>query len=138
MEKCKYNNADYSGIDICEYDRDINSDRNKERWFIYKNHKYNDKDSRDKKRVGPLQIGYTNKTIEPTTYGMSFYYNTSNSMYHIDVNNPNITYNDTSAMTIYGDLSVHGNINILDINGCNFNFNMRGVSSQLQKVEIPN
>ena len=75
----KYNNADYSGIDICEYERDINSDRNKERWFIYKNHRYNDVDSRDVKRIGPLQIGYTNKTIEPTSYGMSFYYDTVKS-----------------------------------------------------------
>ena len=44
----KFNNADYSGIDICEYDRDFNSDRNKERWFIYKNHKNNHKDTRNK------------------------------------------------------------------------------------------
>jgi len=131
----KYNNADYSGIDICEYERDLNSDRNKEKWFIYKNHKYNDVDSRDIKRVGPLQIGYTNKTIEPTSYGMSFYYDTAKSKYHIDVNNPKVSYNDDSAMTVYGDLSVHGNINILDNYGCNFNFNFKGVTAQLEKVD---
>ena len=131
----KYNNADYSGIDICEYERDLNSDRNKEKWFIYKNHKYNDIDSRDVKRVGPLQIGYTNKTIEPTSYGMSFYYDTVKSKYHIDVNNPKVSYKDDSAMTIYGDLSVHGNINILDNYGCNFNFNFKGVTAQLEKVD---
>ena len=131
----KYNNADYSGIDICEYERDLNSDRNKEKWFIYKNHKYNDVDSRDVKRVGPLQIGYTNKTIEPTSYGMSFYYDTAKSKYHIDVNNPKVSYNDDSAMTVYGDLSVHGNINILDNYGCNFNFNFKGVTAQLEKVD---
>jgi len=131
----KYNNADYSGIDICEYERDLNSDRNKEKWFIYKNHKYNDVDSRDVKRVGPLQIGYTNKTIEPTSYGMSFYYDTVKSKYHIDVNNPKVSYNDDSAMTVYGDLSVHGNINILDNYGCNFNFNFKGVTAQLEKVD---
>jgi hypothetical protein len=130
-----FNNADYSGIDICEYDRDINQDRNKEKWFIYKNHKYNDLDARDYMRIGPLQIGYTNKTIEPTSYGMSFYYDPLSSKYHIDVNNPKVSYDDKSAMTIYGDLNVHGNVNILDNEGCNFNFTMKALSSNLQKVD---
>ena len=129
------NNADYSGIDICEYDRGIEQDRNKDKWFIYKNHKYNDLDARDFMRVGPLQIGYTNKTIEPTSYGMSFYYDTATSKYHIDVNNPKVSYEDNSAMTIYGDLNVHGNINILDNEGCNFNFTMKVLSSNLQRVD---
>ena len=131
----KKNNADYSGIDICEYEKDLNSDRNKERWFIYKNHKFCDLDCRDIKRVGPLQIGYTDKTIEPTSYGMSFYYDTEKSKYHIDVNNPKVKYDDDSAMTIYGDLSVHGNINILDNYGCNFNFNLKALSTNLEKVD---
>jgi hypothetical protein len=130
-----FNNADYSGIDICEYDRDINQDRNKEKWFIYKNHKYNDLDARDNMRVGPLQIGYTDKTIEPTSYGMSFYYDPTTSNYHIDVNNPKVSYDDKSAMTIYGDLNVHGNVNILDNEGCNFNFTMKALSSNLQRVD---
>ena len=86
-------------------------------------------------RVGPLQIGYTNKTIEPTSYGMSFYYDTATSKYHIDVNNPKVSYEDNSAMTIYGDLNVHGNINILDNEGCNFNFTMKVLSSNLQRVD---
>ena len=130
-----FNNADYSGIDICEYDRDINQDRNKEKWFIYKNHKYNDLDARDYMRVGPLQIGYTDKTIEPTSYGMSFYYDPASSKYHIDVNNPKVSYDDKSAMTIYGDLNVHGNVNILDNEGCNFNFTMKALSSNLKRVD---
>jgi hypothetical protein len=130
-----FNNADYSGIDICEYDRDINQDRNKEKWFIYKNHKYNDLDARDFMRVGPLQIGYTDKTIEPTSYGMSFYYDPASSKYHIDVNNPKVSYDDKSAMTIYGDLNVHGNVNILDNEGCNFNFTMKALSSNLRRVD---
>ena len=130
-----FNNADYSGIDICEYDRDINQDRNKEKWFIYKNHKYNDLDARDYMRIGPLQIGYTDKTIEPTSYGMSFYYDPASSKYHIDVNNPKVSYDDKSAMTIYGDLNVHGNVNILDNEGCNFNFTMKALSSNLKKVD---
>ena len=130
-----FNNADYSGIDICEYDRDINQDRNKEKWFIYKNHKYNDLDARDYMRIGPLQIGYTDKTIEPTSYGMSFYYDPVSSKYHIDVNNPKVSYEDKSAMTIYGDLNVHGNVNILDNEGCNFNFTMKALSSNLKRVD---
>ena len=130
-----FNNADYSGIDICEYDRDINQDRNKEKWFIYKNHKYNDLDARDYMRIGPLQIGYTDKTIEPTSYGMSFYYDPASSKYHIDVNNPKVSYEDKSAMTIYGDLNVHGNVNILDNEGCNFNFTMKALSSNLKRVD---
>ena len=130
-----FNNADYSGIDICEYDRDINQDRNKEKWFIYKNHKYNDLDARDYMRVGPLQIGYTDKTIEPTSYGMSFYYDPASSKYHIDINNPKVSYDDKSAMTIYGDLNVHGNVNILDNEGCNFNFTMKALSSNLKRVD---
>ena len=124
------NNADFSGIDICEYDRDLNDDRDLERWFIYKNHKFNDVDSRDIRRIGPLQVGYTDKTIEPTTYGMSMYYNSVNSNYHIDFNNPNVSYdfaNEKSniAVSIYGDLDVYGNINIIDNNSNNFNFRLK-------------
>ena len=124
------NNADFSGIDICEYDRDLNDDRDLERWFIYKNHKFNDVDSRDIRRIGPLQVGYTDKTIEPTSYGMSMYYNSVNSNYHIDFNNPNVSYdfaNEKSniAVSIYGDLDVYGNINIIDNNSNNFNFRLK-------------
>lgn len=127
-----HNNADYSGIDICEYDRDLRSDRDLERWFIYKNHKFNDIDARDVARIGPLQIGYTDKTIEPTNFGMSMYYNTQNSNYHVDFNNPNVSYDfldeDTNvAVSIYGDLNVHGNINIIDNNSNNFNVRLKKV-----------
>jgi len=134
------NNADYSGIDICEYDRDLNGSRNLEKWFIYKNHKYNDVDTRDTKRVGPLQFGYTDKTIAPTTYGMSMYYNILNSNYHIDFNNPNVSYDfvdksSNTAVSIYGDLDVYGNINIIDNNSNNFNFRLKKVEqlSELSK-----
>ena len=134
------NNADYSGIDICEYDRDLNGSRNLEKWFIYKNHKYNDVDTRDTKRVGPLQFGYTDKTITPTTYGMSMYYNSLNSNYHIDFNNPNVSYDfvdnsSNTAVSIYGDLDVYGNINIIDNNSNNFNFRLKKVEqfSELSK-----
>jgi hypothetical protein len=125
------NNADYSGIDICEYDRHLDNERNNEKWFIYKNHKYNDLDSRNISRVGPLQIGYTDKTFKPQSYGMSFYYNTQNSNYHIDVNNPNVSYdyNSKSAMSIYGDLEVHGNINIIDDYGKNYKFRLADLST---------
>jgi len=127
-----HNNADFSGIDICEYDRDLKADRNFERWFIYKNHKFNDIDSRNVKRVGPLQIGYTDKTAEPTTYGMSMYYNTLNSNYHIDFNNPNISYDFAKedrnvAVSIYGDLDVYGNVNIIENSSNNFNFRLKRI-----------
>ena len=128
-----HNNADYSGIDICEYDRDLRNDRDLERWFIYKNHKFNDIDSRDIARIGPLQIGYADKTIEPTNFGMSMYYNTLTSNYHVDFNKPDVSYEFLNeeknvAVSIHGDLNVHGNINIID-NGSN-NFNVR-----LKRVE---
>jgi hypothetical protein len=127
-----HNNADYSGIDICEYDRDLTDDRDLEKWFIYKNHKYNDIDSRDIARIGPLQIGYTDKTIEPTSFGMSMYYNTINSNYHVDFNNPNVSYDflnaeRNAAVSIYGDLEVYGNINIIDNSSNNFNFRLKKV-----------
>jgi hypothetical protein len=127
-----HNNADYSGLDICEYDRDLRADRDLEKWFIYKNHKYNDIDSRDVARIGPLQIGYTDKTIEPTNFGMSMYYNTLNSNYHVDFNNPNVSYDFLKekanvAVSIYGDLDVYGNINIVDSGSNNFNFRLKKV-----------
>jgi len=125
-----HNNADFSGLDICEYDRDLRADRDLEKWFIYKNHKYNDIDSRDVARIGPLQIGYTDKTIEPTSFGMSMYYNTLNSNYHIDFNNPNVSYDflkedKNVAVSIYGDLDVYGNINIVDNGDSSNNYNFR-------------
>jgi hypothetical protein len=127
------NNADYSGIDICEYDRNLHTDRNAERWFIYKNHTFNDVDSRNVQRIGPLQIGYIDKDIKPKTYGMSFYYNTENSNYHIDVNKNTVSYEDNkSAMSIYGDLDVHGNINIIDKYGSNYNFRLDNLHTLTQ------
>ena len=66
---------------------------------------------------------------------MSFYYDPVSSKYHIDVNNPKVSYEDKSAMTIYGDLNVHGNVNILDNEGCNFNFTMKALSSNLKRVD---
>ncbi len=121
------NNANFSGIDICEYDRDLDDDRNLEKWFIYRNHKH---DLINIKRVGPLQFGYTDKTITPTTYGMTMYYNNINSNYHIEFNNPDVSYefmkkSSISAVSIYGDLDVYGNINIIDNNSNNFNFRLK-------------
>jgi len=121
------NNANFSGIDICEYDRDLDDDRNLEKWFIYRNHKH---DLLNIKRVGPLQFGYTDKTITPTTYGMTMYYNNINSNYHIEFNNPDVSYefmkkSSISAVSIYGDLDVYGNINIIDNNSNNFNFRLK-------------
>jgi len=125
------NNADYSGIDICEFDRSLDNERNNEKWFIYKNHMHNNVNNNDIPVIGPLQIGYTDKTFKPTSYGMSFYYNTVDSNYHIDVNNPNVDVisQHTSAMSIYGDLEVHGNIKIIDANGDDFNFKLNTISN---------
>ena len=127
-----HNNADYSGIDICEYDRDLRNDRDLERWFIYKNHKFNDIDSRDIARIGPLQIGYADKTIEPTNFGMTMYYNTLTSNYHVDFNKPDVSYEFLNeeknvAVSIHGDLNVHGNINIIDSGSNNFNVRLKRV-----------
>ena len=127
-----HNNGDFSGIDICEYDRDLQANRNFEKWFIYKNHKFNDTDSRDIRRIGPLQFGYTDKTAEPNTFGMSMYYNTLNSNYHVDFNNPNISYDFAKedrhvAVSIYGDLDVYGNVNIIDNSSNNFNFRLKKI-----------
>ena len=121
------NNGSFSGIDICEYDKDKGDDRNLEKWFIYRNHEY---DKPKYNEIGPLQFGYTDKTIKPTTYGMSMYYNVFNSNYHIDFNNPNVSSTFTkgasiSAVSIYGDLDVYGNINIIDNNSNNFNFRLK-------------
>ena len=131
------NNADYSGIDICEFDTGAGSERNDDKWFIYKNHMHNNIRNNDIPVIGPLQIGYTHKTFKPTSYGMSFYYNTVDSNYHIDVNNPNIEVNSThtSAMSIYGDLEVHGNIKIIDKNGDDFNFKLNTISNLVSVIE---
>jgi len=45
---------------------------------------------------------------------ISIYYNTDSS-YHIDINKSdgNYEFNKNAAMSIYGDLEVYGNINII-------------------------
>ena len=131
------NDAAFSGIDICENERDEGNDRNLERWFIYKNHRHNDSDSRDIKRIGPLQFGYTDKTIDPKTFGMSMYYNDISSNYHIDFNNPivNTAEIPKSAVSIYGDLDVYGSINIIDNNSNDFNFRIKKLEDDKQYVK---
>ena len=130
-----FNDAGFSGIDICEYERDGGDDRNLERWFIYKNHRISDKNARDINgiKIGPLQFGYTDKTIEPTTFAMSMYYNSNKANYHTCFNNPNVhkklTDIPNSAVAIYGDLEVHGNINIIDNKSCNFQFSINKIGN---------
>ena len=53
------------------------------------NHTFNDVDSRNVQRIGPLQIGYIDKDTKPKTYGMSFYYNSTNSNYQLNFDNLN-------------------------------------------------
>ena len=38
---------------------------------------------------------------------MSFYYDTIQSKYHIDLNNPKVAYDDDWAMTMYGEFRAH-------------------------------
>jgi hypothetical protein len=131
--KGPYNDAAFSGIDICENGRDL------ERWFIYKNHTLNDNDKRGPARIGPLQFGYTaDKTIDPTTFAMSMYYNDRKSKYHIDFNNP-VLHTDVipeSTVSIYGDLDVYGNINIIDNNSSNFNFRIKKLEGLSEYVNV--
>ena len=135
------NDAGFSGIDICENKRYLGADRNLERWFIYKNHRYNGDDTRQNiNRVGPLQFGYTDKTIDPTTFGLSMYYNETNSKYHVDFNNPDVIKVETdipkSAVSIYGDLDVYGNINIIDNNSNNFSFRIKKLEGLSEYVNL--
>ena len=106
-------NAIYSGIDICDYDQsDLNPDRDLNKWFMYKNNQIQNDNF-----VGPLMLGYTSNTQHPTHQGIVMYFNKSDSQYHIDVNSPNLRSSEEatsgSAMSIYGDLDVHGNINLI-------------------------
>jgi hypothetical protein len=108
-------NADFSGIDICNYETLLaTEDKNLYKWFMYKSHYFDGDDT-----VGPLQFGYTDGTQHPKHFGMSMYFNKLNSNYSIDINNPNVDAdftNKNSAMSIYGNLDVHGNINIIGSN----------------------
>jgi len=115
------NNASYSGIDICEYNTETPLDnRNKYKWYIYKYHIDNDKTN----QTGPLQIGYTYNTYNPTFSGINVYYNNNNG-YHIDINNPRIdhNYDIKTAMSVRGNLDVYGDVNIIG----NFNFKNNGI-----------
>lgn len=105
-------NALYSGVDICDYDQsDLNPDRDLNKWFMYKNNQIQNEEF-----VGPLMFGYTSNSHHPVHQGLVMYYNKTNTQYHIDVNAPFLQTSDdttSSAMSIYGDLDVHGNINII-------------------------
>lgn len=134
----KYN-ALYSGIDICDYDTQLPIyDRNNFKWYIYKYHIDNSLNN----QIGPLQIGYTNNTYNPTISGITIYYD-PNNLYHIDINKPIVdyNYNKSAAMSIYGDLEVYGNINIIGdknykyngINIGNFSNISIGISKESQQ-----
>lgn len=135
------NDATYSGIDICEYDPVLPIyDKNNFKWFMYKYH-IDTTDSLDFQKVGPLQFGYTDNTLKPTSFGLTMYYN-KNKTYHIDVNNPKVSYNykPNVAMSIYGDLEVHGNINLIDNSNIGINYKINGitVSSNIAQSIIDN
>ena len=112
----------YSGIDICDYNSPSPEfDKNNFKWFIYKCHIDNYIDG----LIGPLQIGYTYNTYNPTKTAINIYYDPV-SLYHLDINKPSIdyNYNKSSAMSIYGDLEVYGNINIIG----NKNYKLNGIN----------
>jgi hypothetical protein len=109
------NNSLYTGIDFCDYDMPIISqNRNNYKWFIYKNNNHN------KETTGPLQIGYTDNSYNPTHSCMNFYYNKDNKKYFIDINNPNINYNYNSdnIISVKGNIEIDGNINLIGANSC--------------------
>lgn len=124
------NNATFSGIDICDYESIPGYDKNNFKWYMYKNH-LNISGTIGDDLIGPLQFGYTNNTINPDPQqkkAMSIYYNTNNT-YHIDINknDGNYDFNKNAAMSIYGDLEVYGNINIIDTNNCNYTYKLNGI-----------
>lgn len=135
------NDASYSGIDICEYDPLLPIyDKNKFKWFMYKYH-IDTVNNLEHQKIGPLQFGYTDNTINPTSVGLTMYYN-KNQTYHIDINNPKVDYyyKPNVAMSIYGDLEVHGNINLIDNSNIGLNYKINGitVSSNIAKSIIDN
>ena len=125
------NSAIFSGIDICDYDPEYQIDVNKNKWFMYKNHIFEDGNN-----VGPLQFGYTNNSIHPTHYGMTMYFNKELSKYYVDINNPNQPNNNVrnrnSALAVYGDLEVHGNINI---KGTAYNYKKNDAIMSLSDIQ---
>ena len=109
------NNSLYTGIDFCDYDMPIKTqNKNNYKWFIYKNNTNNNA------TVGPLQIGYTDNSYNPTHSCMNFYYNSTNKKYFIDINNPiiNHNYNTNNAVSIKGNIEIEGNINLKGDNSC--------------------
>lgn len=108
------NNALYSGIDICDYEMDETLIPEKFKWYIYKKHI----DNLAYNHIGPLQIGYTFDSYEPIKNAINLYYNINSSNYHIDINKTevNYNYNNDVALSVYGDLEVYGNINIISTN----------------------
>ena len=136
-------NSVFTGIDLCSYD--IN-DKNLYKWFMYRNHQNSDNEFSDLQFTDALQFGYTNGTQQPTHSGMTMYFNDETLNYHIDINNKNIDNefkSKTSAMSIYGDLDVHGSVNLIGtsnsykINGINVSPTaIDEVSEQINNDEI--
>lgn len=124
------NNASFSGIDICNYESIPGFDKDNFKWYIYKNH-LDISGTANEDLVGPLQIGYTNNSITPDPFkkkAISIFFN-NDETYHIDINknDGNFDFNQNAAMSIYGDLEVYGNINIIDTNNCNYTYKLNGI-----------
>ena len=126
-----FNDASYSGIDICDFESLPGTDKNNFKWYMYKHH-LDVVGTNNEILVGPLQFGYTDNSITPdinNKKGMIMYYNNSDKSYHIDINAKETIYqyNKNAAMSIYGDLEVYGNINIIDTNNCNYTYKINGI-----------
>ena len=118
-------NSIFTGIDMCSYEQFGNVDRNKYKWYMYRNHQITDIDS---DLIDSLQFGYTDGSYHPTHSGINMYFNNNTSNYHIDINSKifDSEYkNKTSAMSIYGDLDVHGNINLI---GSSNSYKINGIN----------
>ncbi len=115
------NDSLYTGIDFCDFDMPLPlQNRNYYKWFIYKNHKNSDI------LPGVFQIGYTNNTVAPTHSCMNFYYDDIYNKYFIDINNSRVDYNydRNTAVSIKGNVDIHGNLNLV---GENSTYNINGV-----------
>jgi len=119
-------NAYFSGVDICAT-KQGNEDINLNRWFMYRNHTH---DYFNQQNPGPLQFGYTKNQRPNQSYGITMYYDIATNNYSVDINNPNINTNTNnrpsgnSAMAVYGNLDVYGDVNII---GSTNNYKKNGI-----------
>lgn len=148
-----YKKAKFTGIDFCEW-TPITGIKEKEKWFIYRNHDNNIQTTNN--YPGVLQFGYTDNQYHPDKAGLEIMYRRNNNEqvdYNINIedsdsrnyyflfNRPKdqILPNDNSisdlkTVTIYGDIRVTGsifcdNINQESTTNTNTNSELRNIES---------